>query len=144
MSPPHERVRSDPGRVCLRRSASMFTIIVACDSTEETPKWGGQPAGLPAGVSLRDDGRYYARAEALVTCAACLEWLAHQPEHLQAMETILELAKADGRYAAHPTEPDFALCQELQERGLLFGVQTFEDGLVLFQPRNFDAPGGFS
>jgi hypothetical protein len=58
--------------VHLSDEASQPHVRIACDGSWDTPKWSGQPEGLPDGVYLRDDGRLYAFERGAVTCPACL------------------------------------------------------------------------
>ena len=53
--------------------ASQPNLRIHCDHSWSTPKWGGQPPGLPANVYEDDDGHLYTFENGLVSCQKCID-----------------------------------------------------------------------
>lgn len=54
--------------------SSQPDLLIACDHSWTTPKWGNAQIGVE-GVYSTDDGRLYSFDESLTTCTECLETL---------------------------------------------------------------------
>lgn len=70
---------SKPIHICLW--SSQPDILIACDHSWTTPKWGDSSTGIED-VYFTDDGRMYTFDDPKTTCTKCLEILA-DPEKRQ-------------------------------------------------------------
>lgn len=73
--------KADVIHVCLW--SSQPDILIACDHSWTTPKWGDAKTGTDD-VFWTDDGRRYTFDENLTNCAKCLETLADPEKRMKA------------------------------------------------------------